>query len=365
MSDAKLKTTPLNHLHRELGATMVAFVDYDMPMQFPLGVLKEHRHTRAKAGLFDVSHMGQVQIYGKDRAKIFETLVPGNIRGLNRGCMRYTQFTNSNGGILDDLIITNAVDHLFVVVNAACKEQDIAIMESAFGEGLKILDNRALLALQGPIAVNVLVNLAPKAANLTFMTGASMDVGGFHCFVTRSGYTGEDGYEISVPAENAECLARELLNYTEVEAIGLGARDSLRLEAGLCLYGQDIDISTSPVEASLLWSIGKHRRKNADFPGASRIQKEIIEGTLRQRVGIKTKGPALARRGCKILDENGNIIGKITSGCFGPSVQSPVAMGYVVREYAAANTVVFLMIRDNLVPANIVKLPFITPGYKR
>ncbi|AHC73261.1 glycine cleavage system T protein [Candidatus Endolissoclinum faulkneri L5] len=365
MSDATLKTTPLNALHHELGATMVPFVGYDMPIQFPLGILKEHRHTRTKAGLFDVSHMGQLQIYGKDGAKIFERLVPGNIRGLDTGCMRYTQFTNDDGGILDDLIVTNAVDHLFVVVNAACKEQDIAIMKSAFGNELRILDDRALLALQGPVAVNVLVRLAPSAANLTFMTGAAMEVGGFHCFVTRSGYTGEDGYEISVPAENAECLARKLLTSHEVEAVGLGARDSLRLEAGLCLYGQDIDISTSPVEAALLWSISKRRRKNADFPGANRIQKEITEGISRQRVGIKTKGRALARRGCKILDQNGKLIGKITSGCFGPSVQSSIAMGYVIREYATINTVVFLMIRDNLIPAIIVEMPFITPGYKR
>ena len=365
MTDATLKTTPLNALHRALGAKMVPFAGYDMPVQFPLGVLGEHKHTRAKAGLFDVSHMGQVRIDGETAAATLETLVPGDIAGLTAGRMRYTQFTNNDGGILDDLMVTHAGDHLFVVVNAACKEQDIALMTAAFGDALSVLEDRALLALQGPAAVGVLAELAPEAADLTFMTGAAMDVGGIPCFVTRSGYTGEDGYEISVPTDEAEALARRLLDHADVEPIGLGARDSLRLEAGLCLYGHDIDSTTSPVEAALLWSIGKRRREEGGFPGADRIQKEIAEGTTRKRVGLKPEGRAPAREGTEIVDSDGAPIGKVTSGGFGPSVEGPVAMGYVASAHAAVGTAVSLMVRGKPLPATVVKLPFVTPGYKR
>ncbi len=365
MTDTTLKTTPLNALHRELGAKMVPFAGYDMPVQFPLGVLGEHKHTRAKAGLFDVSHMGQVRIDGENAAEVMETLVPGDITGLTAGRMRYTQFTNAEGGILDDLMVTHAGDHLFVVVNAACKDQDIALMKTAFGAALSVLDDRALLALQGPAAVDVLAELAPQAAELTFMSGAATDVDGIPCFVTRSGYTGEDGYEISVPAANAEALARRLLAHGDVESIGLGARDSLRLEAGLCLYGHDIDTTTSPVEAALLWSIGKRRREEGGFPGADRIRKEIAEGTSRKRVGLKPEGRAPAREGTEIVDADGAPIGTVTSGGFGPSVEGPVAMGYVASDHSAVGTAVSLMVRGKPLPATVVKLPFVTPGYKR
>jgi aminomethyltransferase len=365
MTDATLKTTPLHALHRELGAKMVPFAGYDMPVQYPMGILGEHKHTRAKAGLFDVSHMGQVRIDRADAAQVMETLVPGDIIGLTAGRMRYTQFTNAAGGILDDLMVTQAGDHLFVVVNAACKDQDIALMRDAFGGSLTVLEDRALLALQGPAAVAVLAGLAPQAADLTFMTGAAMDVAGQPCFVTRSGYTGEDGFEISVPADGAEALARTLLDHADVAPIGLGARDSLRLEAGLCLYGHDIDTTTSPVEAALLWSIGKRRREEGGFPGAARIQKEIAEGTTRKRVGLKPEGRAPAREGTEIVDADGTPIGTVTSGGFGPSVEGPVAMGYVASAQAAVGTAVALMVRGKPLPATIVKLPFVTPGYKR
>lgn len=365
MTHVTLQTTPLNALHRELGAKMVPFAGYDMPVQFPLGVLGEHKHTRAKAGLFDVSHMGQVRIDGADAAAVMETLVPGDIAGLTAGRMRYTQFTNAEGGILDDLMVTHADDHLFVVVNAACKDQDIALMRGAFGDALSVLEDRALLALQGPAAVGVLSALAPQAGDLTFMTGAAMDVAGLPCFVTRSGYTGEDGYEISVPSDGAEALARTLLAHADVEPIGLGARDSLRLEAGLCLYGHDIDTTTSPVEAALTWSIGKRRREEGGFPGAARIQSEIAEGATRKRVGLRPEGRAPAREGTEIVDADGTPIGTVTSGGFGPSVEGPVAMGYVARDHATVGTAVSLMVRGKALPATVVKLPFVTPGYKR
>lgn len=370
MTQDALKSTPLNALHRELGAKMVPFAGYDMPVQFPLGVLGEHKHTRAKAGLFDVSHMGQVRIdtAGGDwerAATVMETLVPGDIAGLTAGRMRYTQFTNAEGGILDDLMVTHGGDHVFVVVNAACKKQDIDLMTAAFGTALSVLEDRALLALQGPAAVGVLAGLAPEAGELTFMTGAAMDVDGVPCFVTRSGYTGEDGYEISVPADGAEALARRLLAHGDVEPIGLGARDSLRLEAGLCLYGHDIDTTTSPVEAALTWSIGKRRREEGGFPGADRILREIAEGTSRKRVGLKPTGRAPAREGAEIVDADGNAIGHVTSGGFGPSVEGPVAMGYVASGHAAADTEVSLMVRGKALPATVARLPFVTPGYKR
>lgn len=365
MTDDQLKTTPLHALHLSLGAKMVPFAGYDMPVQFPLGVLGEHKHTRAKAGLFDVSHMGQVRIDGDDAARIMETLVPGDIAGLADGRMRYTQFTNAEGGILDDLMVTNAGDHLFVVVNAACKDQDIGLMREAFGNALVELRGRALLALQGPSASDVLSALAPEAADLTFMSGAAMDVAGLPCFVTRSGYTGEDGYEISVPADGAEALARTLIQHADVEPIGLGARDSLRLEAGLCLYGHDIDATTSPVEAALTWSIGKRRREEGGFPGAERILREIDEGTTRKRVGLRPEGRAPAREGTEIVDAEGTPIGRITSGGFGPSLEGPVAMGYVTADHAVAGTAVSLMVRGKAMPASVVKLPFVTPGYKR
>jgi aminomethyltransferase len=365
MADDTLKTTPLNALHRELGGKMVGFAGYDMPVQFPMGILGEHKHTRAKAGLFDVSHMGQVRIDGHGAAPALERLVPGDIAGLTPGRMRYTQFTDASGGILDDLMVTHAGDHLLVVVNAACKEADIGLLRGAFGDDLTVLEDRALLALQGPAAEAALAKLTPEAAALSFMTGGAMAVDGVPCFVTRSGYTGEDGYEISVPADRAEAIARSLLANPEVAPIGLGARDSLRLEAGLCLYGHDIDTTTSPVEAALTWSIGKRRRTEGGFPGADRIQREIAEGTTRKRVGLRPEGRAPAREGAEIVDADGAVIGHVTSGGFGPSVEGPVAMGYVATDHAAVGTAVALMVRGKPLPAAIAKLPFVSPGYKR
>ncbi|MEQ8814366.1 MAG: glycine cleavage system aminomethyltransferase GcvT [Thalassobaculum sp.] len=360
-----LKTTPLTALHERLGGKMVPFAGYLMPVQFPLGILGEHKHTRAKAGLFDVSHMGQLRIDGADAAARIETLVPGDIVGLDAGRTRYTQFTNADGGILDDLMVTNAGDHLFVVVNAACKETDTAHLRNTLGDAVTEFGDRALLALQGPAAESVLAALAPEAAAMTFMTFRCMDVAGVPCFVTRSGYTGEDGYEISVPAADAEALAERLLAHPDVEPIGLGARDSLRLEAGLCLYGHDIDTTTSPVEAALTWSIGKRRREQGSFPGAARVQAELANGPSRRRVGLKPEGRAPAREGTEITDPDGRPIGKVTSGGFGPSVDGPVAMGYVETAFAADGTELRLVVRGKPLPARVAKLPFVAPGYKR
>jgi len=361
----ELKTTPLTELHEQLGARMVPFAGYLMPVQFPLGVLGEHRHTRAKAGLFDVSHMGQLRIDRADAAARLETLVPGDILGLGAGRMRYTQFTDEIGGILDDLMVTNAGDHLFVVVNAACKDADTAHLRGTLGDAVTELPDRALLALQGPSAEAALAALAPEAAAMTFMTFRAMDVAGVPCLVTRSGYTGEDGYEISVPAADARRIAERLLAHPDVEAIGLGARDSLRLEAGLCLYGHDIDTTTSPVEAALTWSIGKRRREQGGFPGAARIQAEIAGGTARRRVGLRPEGRAPAREGAEITDADGQSIGRVTSGGFGPTVDGPVAMGYVESGFTGDASEVRLVVRGKPMPARVARLPFVTPGYKR
>ena len=365
MSDPALKTTPLDALHRRLGGKMVPFAGYAMPVQYPAGILTEHRHTRAAAGLFDVSHMGQLRLDGADAGRVLESLVPGDIQGLGEMRMRYTQFTNADGGILDDLMVTNAGDHLFVVVNAACKAQDTDLLAESFGDRLTSLEDRALLALQGPRAEAVLAKLAPEVTQLTFMAAASMTVADVPCFVTRSGYTGEDGFEISVPADAAMSLAERLLDDPDVAPIGLGARDSLRLEAGLCLYGQDIDAQTSPVEAGLTWSIGKRRRTEGGFPGADRIQREIADGPTRRRVGLRPTGRAPARAGTDIVDAEGTVIGRVTSGGFGPSVDGPVAMGYVLSSHTAVGTDLALMVRGKALPATVAKLPFVTPGYKR
>ncbi|WP_193173541.1 glycine cleavage system aminomethyltransferase GcvT, partial [Nisaea nitritireducens] len=305
MTEQTLLKTPLHGLHVELGAKMVPFAGYDMPVQYPAGVKAEHLHTRAKAGLFDVSHMGQVKLTGADAARDLERLVPGDLDGLAIGQMRYSMFTNDKGGILDDLMVCRIEDGLMVVVNAACKDADIAHMRAHLSSEITVLEDRALIALQGPGAEAALSALAPAAATLSFMTGAEMDVDGAACFVTRSGYTGEDGYEISVPADQADALARKLLAQNDVEAIGLGARDSLRLEAGLCLYGHDIDETTTPVEAALIWSIGKRRREEGGFPGADIILDQIKNGAPRKRVGILPDGRAPAREGTEIQAPDG------------------------------------------------------------
>ncbi len=360
------KQTPLHGLHVALGARMVPFAGYEMPVQYPAGIMAEHRHTREAAGLFDVSHMGQIAVPGADAAARLEALVPGDILGLAPGRMRYTQLTNEAGGILDDLMVTNCGDHLFLVVNAACKASDLAHLRAGLGEEtLETDETRALLALQGPAASSALARLAPDCAGVAFMSGCDLTIGGVECFVTRSGYTGEDGFEISCPADAAESLARRLLGEPEVEPIGLGARDSLRLEAGLCLYGHDIDTTTTPVEAALLWSIGKRRRAEGGFPGAEVIQRQIADGPPRRRVGILPDGRAPAREHTQIRDEAGAAIGEVTSGGFAPSLDRPIAMGYVRAGHTAADTPLELMVRGKGRPARVAKLPFRPARYHK
>jgi aminomethyltransferase len=367
MTDAQtqdLKRTPLHSLHVELGGKMVPFAGYEMPVQYE-GILAEHLHARDSAVLFDVSHMGQARLTGDDPGKAIESLVPGAIHDLPDGKMRYTVLLNERGGILDDLMVTQRGDHLFLVVNAACKDRDFPfIAENLKGRAqLEILPDQALMALQGPKAAAAFSRLAPDCAHMAFMTARSLNVNGIHCEATRSGYTGEDGYEISVAADRAEDLARALLDQPEVKPAGLGARDSLRLEAGLSLYGSDIDEGTTPVEASLSWIVNKRRREEANFPGAEIILGQIAEGPSRRIVGIKPDGKAPARAHTEIQDGAGNIIGEITSGGYGPSVGGPVAMGYVKTEFAKPETPLQLIVRGRALPARVIKLPFTQHRY--
>lgn len=362
-----IKQTILHDLHVEMGAKMVAFAGYDMPVQYPLGVMAEHKHTRESAGLFDVSHMGQVVIAGADPARAIESLIPGDIQGLAAGEMRYSFLTSPSGGILDDLIVTRREGDLFVVVNAACKEQDIRLLTDGLKGQASVteLADRALIALQGPKAAEVLSKFVPEVALMPFMSFKAVSFDGVDCFVTRSGYTGEDGYEISMPNEHAVALTRKLLAEDAVEAIGLGARDSLRLEAGLCLYGHDITEKTTPVSAGLLWAIGKRRREEGGFPGADIILGEIANKPAMKRVGILPEGRAPAREHTEIADMDGNIVGEITSGGFGPSFGGPVAMGYVPLELAAAGTDVQLIVRGKARAAKTAKMPFVAQRYYR
>jgi aminomethyltransferase len=366
--------TPLHDLHVALGARMVPFAGYAMPVRYPAGILNEHLHTRAAAGLFDVSHMGQFALRPKAGgieavARAFEALVPADVLGLREGRQRYGLFTNEAGGIEDDLMFANRGDHLFVVVNAACKIADAALMAAGLGETCEIepLD-RGLIALQGPEAGTVLARLAPEAAAMRFMDVRALEIAGVEAIVSRSGYTGEDGFEISVPAEAAARVAEALLAAPEVLPIGLGARDSLRLEAGLCLYGHDIDAGTTPVEAALEWAIQKVRRRGGDraggFPGATRILEELETGAARRRVGLRPEGRAPMREGVEIT-EGGAVVGAITSGGFGPSLNAPMAMGYVPTRLATPGTDLAATLRGKSLPVTVASLPFITPGYKR
>ena len=368
-SAGPLKRTPLHALHRELGARLVPFAGYEMPVQYPTGILAEHTQTRTAAGLFDVSHMGQVRLTakpGQNVAKAVETLVPGDISGLQPGQQRYTQLTNETGGILDDLMVTSTGDHLLAVLNAACKDTDLAHIQKHLSATCEIepMFSRGLMALQGPQAAQALTRLAPSVATMKFMTGTYVTIDGVQCYVTRSGYTGGDGYEISTPAEATDAVARKLLAQPEVKPIGLGARDSLRLEAGLCLYGHDIDTTTTPIEAVLLWSIGKERRVQGGFPGAAVIQKQIAEGAPRKRVGLLPEGKAIAREGAEIAI-GGKIVGKVTSGGFSPTLGRAVAMGYVERAQSANGTKVELVVRGKPVPAEISPMPFVKHAYYR
>ncbi|WP_037081986.1 glycine cleavage system aminomethyltransferase GcvT [Rhizobium sp. CF122] len=374
---AALKKTPLHALHLSLGARMVPFAGYDMPVQYPAGVMKEHIQTRTSAGVFDVSHMGQVVIKAKsgkyeDAALALESLVPVDILGLAEGRQRYGFFTDGNGGILDDLMITHLDDHLFVVVNAACKDADLAHLQKHIGDTCDItLLDRALIALQGPRAVEVLAELWADVAAMKFMDVRHCRLHDVSCLVSRSGYSGEDGFEISIPGDKAEDVTKRLLEHPDVAPIGLGARDSLRLEAGLCLYGNDIDTTTTPVEAALEWGMQKARKtggaRAGGFPGADRILAELEKGAARRRVGLKPEGKAPVRGHAKLFaDAEGKTeIGEVTSGGFGPSVEHPVAMGYVTVAQAAVGTQVYAEVRGKYLPVIVSALPFITPTYKR
>jgi aminomethyltransferase len=366
-STAALRRTPLYELHRARGAKMVPFAGYEMPVQYPTGIIAEHLHTRAHAGLFDVSHMGQIRVHGAEAALALEALVPGDLQGLMPRQMRYTLLLNDKGGILDDLMATRLEDGLMLVVNAACKDADLAHLQSQLDRAVTIEPHfeRALLALQGPAAAAVLKRFAPGVERMSFMTSAELSIAGTPCSVTRSGYTGEDGFEISVAAEQAAAIAERLLGEPEVMPIGLGARDTLRLEAGLCLYGHDIDETTTPIESGLAWTIGKRRRAEGGFPGAAIILRQLAEGVARKRVGIRPDGRAPAREGTVITDPAGNRVGTVTSGGFGPSVGAPIAMGYVDATHSANGRALSLIIRDVPRPAHVARLPFVPTRYYR
>ena len=381
----KLKQTALHALHLELGARMVPFAGYAMPVQYPRGVLQEHRQTRQSAGLFDVSHMGQLKLIGPGAAAGLETLVPMDIVGLGPHQQRYALFTGPDGGILDDLMVTHGGDHLFVVVNASCKEQDTAHLRAELGGpggpecDIVELDDHALLALQGPAAVDAMKRLCPDVdfATWTFMTARDIAIDGIACFVTRSGYTGEDGFEISVENREAEALARSLLAQPEVAPIGLGARDSLRLEAGLCLYGNDIDTATTPIEGSLTWAVSKARRTGGEraggFPGAERILAQLAAGTntaaegaiARKRVGLIGVERTPVREHTTLVDADGQPLGTVTSGTFGPTAERAVALGYLPLSHAAVGTEVHALVRGKPVPMRVARTPFVPHRYFR
>lgn len=368
MSDTDLKLTPLDALHRELGGKMVPFAGYAMPVQYPSGIMAEHLHCREYAGLFDVSHMGQVVLRGAGADKALEALLTGDICALGIGKLRYSLFTNENGGILDDLMVTRRENDLYLVVNAGVKDQDIAHLRAHLepkGIEVEVLDTRALIALQGPKAVDALAKLNPGVADLTFMSAGGFDLNGVACWVSRSGYTGEDGFEISVPADKAESLARVLLSDAHVAPIGLGARDSLRLEAGLCLYGHDIDKETTPVEASLTFALSKRRREEGGFPGSDTILGQLKNGTTRLRVGLQLQGRQPAREGAEIVDGANKVIGRVTSGGFAPSVGAPIAMGYVAAEHVAVGTKLGVLVRGKRLEADIAPMPFVPNRYFR
>ncbi|MEO6919888.1 MAG: glycine cleavage system aminomethyltransferase GcvT [Collimonas sp.] len=370
-SAAASARTALYDLHLELGAKMVPFAGYDMPLQYPSGILKEHKHARAQAGLFDVSHMGQLRLSGPDAAAALESLLPVDIIDLPANRQRYAVFTNPQGGILDDLMVSNGGDHLFLVVNAACKQQDTAHLRQHLAGRCEIeeLTDRSLLALQGPAAAAVLARLAPETAQMVFMQTGKVTLAGAECFISRSGYTGEDGFEISVPNAQAEALARLLLAQPEVAPIGLGARDSLRLEAGLCLYGHDMDVSTTPVEASLIWALSKVRRADGaragGYPGAAQIEQHLAQGASRKRIGLLPLERMPVREGAELVDADGKVIGKVTSGGFGPTLDKPVAMGYVETAYAKIGTQLHAMVRGKVVPVEVAAMPFTPARYFR
>ncbi|MGB3071149.1 MAG: glycine cleavage system aminomethyltransferase GcvT [Ottowia sp.] len=372
-SDTTLLQTPLHALHVGLGARMVPFAGYSMPVQYPEGLMAEHRHTREAASLFDVSHMGQLKLAGPEAAAAFETLMPVDVAGLGLNKQRYGLLLNEAGGIIDDLMFVNRGDHLFVIVNGACKAGDIAHMQATIGGRCQIIPmpEQALLALQGPKAVEALKRLLPGVEQLVFMTGGAFDWRGAELYVTRSGYTGEDGYEISVPGGRAEAFAQALLAEPEVKPAGLGARNSLRLEAGLCLYGNDLDPTTTPVEAGLNWAMQKVRRpggeRAGDFLGAEAVLAQL-EGKLpvnRKRVGLIAKERIPVREHVKLENMDGQTIGEVTSGLLGPTIDQPIAMAYVQPDYAAPGAEVFAMVRGKPVPMTVAAMPFVPARYYR
>jgi aminomethyltransferase len=375
MSDTALLKTPLHALHIELAAKMVPFAGYDMPVSYPAGIMAEHKHCRAAAGLFDVSHMGQLRLLGPDAAAALETLVPVDVVDLPAGKQRYGLFTNANGGILDDLMITRrsaAHDNdLFLIVNAACKAADTQHLITHIGHRCTVvpLPDRALLALQGPQAVTALSRLKAQVATLTFMTGGDFNLNGADCFVTRSGYTGEDGFEISVPSNQAEALARALLAQPEVAPIGLGARDTLRLEAGLCLYGHDLNTTTTPVEAALTWAIQKVRRtggaRAGGYPGADVINSQLTHGSSNKRVGMTGLERVPVREGALIVDAHGHKLGTVTSGTIAPTVNQPIAMAYLAMNHALIGHEVYAEVRGKRYPMRVTAMPFTPNRYFR
>lgn len=377
MTDS-LQRTPLHALNLELGAKMVPFAGYEMPLQYPAGLMAEHLHTRSKAGLFDVSHMGQIRISARsgdvrDAALALESLIPADYAGLAKGRQRYGFLTNDAAGILDDLMVANMGDDLFVVVNASCKEQDAALIEAALSDRCVVTRqfDRALMALQGPQAQDAIAPLCPAAVDMRFMDVIETELAGVPVTLSRSGYTGEDGYEIGCAAADAETVAQAFLAQPQVLPIGLGARDSLRLEAGLCLYGNDIDTTTTPIEASLTWAIQKARREGGSreggYPGSEIVLRQAREGVSRKRVGLMAEGRAPVRAGAKLFAdaEGQKEIGLVTSGAFGPTVQAPVAMGYVATDYAGNDTALFAELRGKFVPVHVRAMPFVAPGFKR
>jgi aminomethyltransferase len=371
MSDTELLTTPLHALHQQLGAKMVAFAGYSMPVSYPAGIIAEHRHCRSAAALFDVSHMGQIRLVGDDAAKALETLVPVDVIDLAPGRQRYAFLTNSNGGILDDFMITRRENDLLLVVNAACKAGDLRHLLTHIGHRCTVqpLPEMALLALQGPLAVTALSRLNPAVSGLAFMSGANLELLGTNCHVTRSGYTGEDGFEISVPAQRAADLANALLAMAEVKPAGLGARDTLRMEAGFCLYGHDIDAATTPIEAGLSWAIQKCRRpggaRPGGYPGADALGAQFARGSAVKRVGLLGLERVPVREGAPLHDAQGHKLGKVTSGTIAPSVGKPIAMAYVAANHAAHNHELYADVRGKAQPMRVSQLPFIAHQYFR
>ena len=371
--DDQLLKTPLHDLHVELGARMVPFAGYSMPVQYPAGLMAEHLHTRAAAGLFDVSHMGQLRLEGANAAAAFESLMPVDVIDLPMGKQRYGLLLNDAGGIMDDLMFFNTGNSIFIIVNGACKAIDIAHIQQKIGTQCEVvpMPEMALLALQGPQAVTALSRLAPSVEKLVFMTGGRFDIAGCDCFLTRSGYTGEDGFEISVHGNQADKLARALLAQPEVKPVGLGARNSLRLEAGLCLYGNDIDTTTTPVEASLNWAIQKVRRtggaRAGGFPGAEKVLAQLADPAqlTRKRVGLKALERVPVRDHTALQSLGGELIGEVTSGLLGPSINQPVAMGYVSPAFATIGTQVKAMVRGRLVLMEVTAMPFLPANYFR